>query len=609
MRSSRARAPRTVVLGLIVLGLIGAQAGVAGAVVTTTLVPIGSDYQPDTLQLFAAQAAARDTNGQVHILVLPITYSLDAFSTTKTERKKNLTLAANRRGQVETACNVVKGAGQTCRVDLEPVLIRADALDVGNFPDFEPDLDGMYVLGGDQTVAMNVVHDTPLEAAMTAAFGNGAAFGGNSAGDAVQSVDMINGYTGSNGPAESMRQGAVELCTPDPGSTCVRGLPFGLTDVITDQHVFEFGRTGRSLNIALQAGKPVLGMDAATGGVVTNKATLRDVTGDTLGYVIDPLTYAATAVWAGPTSTLAARRVAIQLIPPGSNGYDLVLHRPVHGAASVAAPSITGRTYPAFTTPAGAGTLYLAGGIVGNPGGIVGDAFVADAGGSGARIVVLATGYAKSGMAAADAKAIATALAPDVASVRSFVLDARTKASDVIAAVNAATGIVLTAPDRARVLGGFATQPAVMDALSARWTRGAVTVLADNAAAAALGTTFVATAISADVEVSAPLDILGVPYATGRGWVTNLDIEPRLLPDQAWPQLFRLASQTPSTPAAGVDVGTAIRIAGGSATAIGDSAVVVLDASRATFGLGTNGALQADWLLLDSFVNGQAVAP
>ena len=32
---------------------------------------------------------------------MPITYSLSADSTTKSERKKNLTLADNRRGQVE----------------------------------------------------------------------------------------------------------------------------------------------------------------------------------------------------------------------------------------------------------------------------------------------------------------------------------------------------------------------------------------------------------------------------------------------------------------------------------------------------------------------------
>ena len=47
---------------------------------------------------------------------------------------------------------------------------------------------------------------------MTDAFEAGAVFGGNSAGDAVQSTDMINGYNDSNGPAESLQEDAVQVC-------------------------------------------------------------------------------------------------------------------------------------------------------------------------------------------------------------------------------------------------------------------------------------------------------------------------------------------------------------------------------------------------------------
>ena len=249
MRTSGIR--RFLGLGLAAGLLVGVQAPAAIALPTTTLVPIGSDYQPDTLQLFAREAAHHSSDADVHILVIPITYSLSAESTTKSERKKNLTLADHRRSQVEDACNVVKADGQTCRTQLVPVLIRDDAEAFDPTGYFEPDLDGMFVLGGDQTVAMNVVHDTPLEDAMTAAFEAGAALGGNSAGDAVQSRDMINGYFGSNGPAESMQQGAVQVCYDgDPDTECQGGLPFGFPNLITDQHVFEYGRTGRSLKIA-----------------------------------------------------------------------------------------------------------------------------------------------------------------------------------------------------------------------------------------------------------------------------------------------------------------------------------------------------------------------
>ena len=65
------------------------------------------------MQLFARAAAAQDTSGRVVLLVLPITYSLDAYTSSKSERKKNLTLADNRRSMLADACNVVKAPSQT----------------------------------------------------------------------------------------------------------------------------------------------------------------------------------------------------------------------------------------------------------------------------------------------------------------------------------------------------------------------------------------------------------------------------------------------------------------------------------------------------------------
>ena len=98
---------------------------------TRTLVRSGSDYQADTLELFAAAAAEHDattdTNKRVVLLVLPITYSLSATSSKNGERQKNLTLADNRRAMVEAACNTVKAPDQTCVAQLVPALVRADA--------------------------------------------------------------------------------------------------------------------------------------------------------------------------------------------------------------------------------------------------------------------------------------------------------------------------------------------------------------------------------------------------------------------------------------------------------------------------------------------------
>ena len=247
------------------------------------------------------------------------------------------------------------------------MLVRYDAVAFDPAPYFTADLDGMYVLGGDQTVAMNTVHDTPLEDAMTAAFEAGAVFGGNSAGDAVQSTDMINGYYGSNGPAESLQEGAVQVCFDSGPTDCEGGLPFGFADLITDQHVFEYGRTGRSLNVAVSTGKPVLGMDAATGAVVTDYVHLRDVTGDTLGYVIDPTAYGATDTVRRPERHAAHRatsRCTCCRRAPGSSSTTMTPS--LDGTRVSRKPDLAGRDVPGRSRPGRAGPLFLSGGIVGD---------------------------------------------------------------------------------------------------------------------------------------------------------------------------------------------------------------------------------------------------
>jgi cyanophycinase-like exopeptidase len=384
-----------------------------------------------------------------------------------------------------------------------------------------------------------------------------------------------------------------------------------MPDVIADQHVFEYGRMGRSLNVALEHGLPVLGMDAATGGVLVDNTRLTDITGDTSAYVIDPTAWNAAATWGGPNATLSARRVAMHLVPPGGYGFDFGKMRPVVGRATLAKPSLVSRSYPAFTTPSGAGPVLLSGGIVDDPAGDVGQRFLALAGGRTAKVVVLTAGYAKSTDAQADAKAIAAALQPGVtATVQWFVLDGKTDAATVAAAVASSTGTFLTAPDRSVVADALAKQQTVKNAIEARWKAGTV-LLADDAAAAVLGSKYIADPISPDVEASAMEDMLvdGVTIATGLDWVVNARVEPRLVPDQNWGQTIRLAAAAPSAPAVGIDVGTAIEVTNGIATARGASAAVVIDGRKATFGTGTNGSLAAAWMVIDTFADAEVLAP
>ena len=122
---------------------------------------------------------------------------------------------------------------------------------------------------------------------------------------------------------------------------------------------------------------------------------------------------------------------------------------------------------------------------------------------------------------------------------------------------------------------------------------------------------FVAEAPAADVEAAAIADALHVTLSDGLGLVDGLAVTPRLLPDQRWPQLFQLAARGGRRRGRRRPRRRDRRSAspGGSATAIGDSAVAVIDGRQATWTTGANGAIGGAWLVVDTFADGDAVAP
>ena len=100
--------------------------------------------------------------------------------------------------QVDAACDAVVPAPYTgCTATLAVLLNRADAMDPANSAALNAaTTDGIYVLGGDQEIAMDVLAGSPAEAAITAGVRQrGVVLGGTSAGAAVESRNMINGYT------------------------------------------------------------------------------------------------------------------------------------------------------------------------------------------------------------------------------------------------------------------------------------------------------------------------------------------------------------------------------------------------------------------------------
>jgi cyanophycinase len=599
---------------LSLLRCAGLAAPAAGAPrPTRTLVPIGSGYLDSTLQRFAQAAAQHDTGGTVDLLVLPITFATNAFSISKKERTDNLALADTRRGQVEAACNAVKRAQQTCRAVLAPILVRDDAFLPSNLALFSAGLDGMYILGGDQTIAMQVVADTPTEQRMSAAYAAGAVVSGNSAGAAVESLPMIGGYVGDNGPENGLEQGSVDLWVgQSPGH---RGLSFGIASTLLDQHVFQRGRIGRLISAVWTTGLLGIGADAETAATIVDESVLTDVAGRSAAIVIDTKTYASSGRYAGPTNSLAISRVATHIIPAGGYGYRLDTLRPLVNGQPLPAPNIAGRTFNALKLPAGYGALLLGGDIRGDKAGAVAQRFVARSGGASARLVVLAAGYPKSADAQADAKAYAAALQPSVgATVQWFVLDSHANQAAIQSAIQQATGVLLTSSDQSLITPALDSAAPVVSALRARWQGGAA-LLADNAAAAVLGVQMTANppppSDTAGLEEASILSFRpdSVTIQNGLGFVAGAAFEPRLLLDRRWGQLYNLLGRNQQALAIGIDTGTALELTQAGGSAVGSRAVAVLDGRAASFATGSNGALGARYVIFDSFVQGDALVP
>lgn len=579
-----------------------------------TLIPTGSDYREDTLERFAQAAVQRDTNGIVDLLVLPITYGTDALNTTNGERQKNLTLADGRRSQIEAACNVVKLSSQTCRVILAPVLIRSDAYLQSNLDFFNSDIDGMYILGGDQTIAMEVVANTPFEERMANAFNAGAVVSGNSAGMAVESRNMINGFIGNYGPENAFQQGSVDLWLYDGPTDATRGLSFGMSNAIFEQHTFQRGRIARLINASYTSGLLGIGADAETAAAIVDESTLTDVTGATAAIIVDLQTYNAAGRFAGPTNSLAIHGAATHLIPQGGFGYDITHLRPLVDGHALPAPTITGRNFNALHLPSGYGPLILAGDLSGDRSGSAAQRFTALSGGqNNARLVVLTLGYAKSTDAQADAKAFAAALQSQVTNpVQWFVVDSKVNQSAVQNAIANATGILVTAPDQSLVMNAFAGTPNITSTLRSAWAGGKV-LLADNAAAAALGQAVSVdpTPSSASLEDDSMGDFLlsGVTIQPGLNWISSIAIEPRMVLDRHWGRAYNQLYRNHGLLALGVDVNTAVEFTAAGAKVLGNNTVVVFDGRFASYALGTNGALSERYVLLDTYVEGDTLLP
>lgn len=606
-------------VGLVVL----AAPLLAAAQPARTLVPVGGGYTEASLEGFADAVAAHATGQSVDILVVPSSYG-DSLK----ERDKNIKLATERTQEVEAACDAVVDRAafpDGCKATLLLLFDRADAEDSTNSAAFyDPATDGAFILGGDQDIAMEVLAGTPAEAAMQAAYDRGAIFGGTSAGAAVESHTMIAGFTGSNGPESGLEKGAVDVWWADNQGSH-RGLVFGSDRAIYDQHFYQRGRFGRLLNVVALSGEhfgaansPLgIAADYGTGMAVTDDALMTGVFGDSSTAVIDYRTAGGTYTWVGPRQTLSARNVLTQLIPPGEYGYDLAARRPLVGGAPLAYTARPGWDGAALHSP-GAATLILGGDVSLDWTGPALAAFVERARASAShRLVVVSIGDKNSGQqrgAGADyAQGLATAgwAGADYAvDVLKYGPPSQTPKLDPSQLAGAA-GVLFIASDQS------ALAPAVADPNFAALVRYALdhapVVMTDRAMTAAMGDWYVAnpdpTATNVEDLAIADFRAGDANVQPGLGLVPGFAFEPRLTLDQRWGRLYGLAAAHRDTVAVGVSELTALVLDGDGATVVGQRSVVALDGRGATFATGTNGALAAFDVLLDTFAPGEAVAP
>lgn len=608
-------------IALLLLTLAGpASAAVSG---NETLVPIGGGYTTTSLKGYAQIVIAHASGSSVDILVNPSSYGNDPD-----ELAENTQLAQNRATQIQTACNAVVNLTQFpngCTATLLHLFMRGQtegpegqaAVSLLN----ANETDGVYILGGDQGIAMEVLANSDVEDAMAAAYGRGVVYGGTSAGAAVQSVDMINGYTDPGYPKNALEKDKVivwwanDQTGPDDFT---RGLIFASENAITDQHFYQRGRFGRLLNVIMQSderyggtSKVGVGVDYATGAQITDDTTVHDVFGDSSIAVIDAETLNASHSWEGPNGTLSARDIVTHIIAADpSISYDLTT-RAVSDASGVRTLNPNAVKSPNLSVRI-AGTLMLGGDLSEDWTGPAVTNFVQRV--NATRMPkMLIVGVGTTG---ADGRALAREYAAGLRSaglpwwmlIQTVGYDQSSARMMMTERFDRTAAVVLVGDDQS----SMAT--AVSDIRFRNFVSRALTrvpiVLTDQAMTAVMGQTYVTNADPDDdnvQDVAIESFLAGnIQIAPGLGLVPG-SFQGQLTYWQHWGRLYSLAKSSPNTMVYGISEMTAIAINRSGASVVGERSVITLDGSQGTYSVGTNGAFSALNVVLDAYAPGDAI--
>ena len=368
--------------------------------------------------------------------------------------------------------------------------------------------------------------------------------GGTSAGAAVESRNMINGYTTlSDNPELGLQRDSTLMWWDDGDDDLTRGLAVGSSRAIFDQHFYQRGRFGRTLSTIATADErfggagPVgVGVDYATGIRDTGDTVLSDLFGESSVAVVDFETLHATHEWVGSPATLSARNVLTHLMTDGTT-YDLQQRVFARDGRPAAVPDSSAWATPVTPSTVG-GTVFLGGGTLGSD--VIGDVVTAARAVSSAKtaeLVVLGGGTGSSTLANSYAQAVKKAGWPG--SVTTVVHGSKGWSNKSLAG---ATAVVLVG-DAPAALASTMADPAFRDAVTAA-VRTTPVVLADGAMTAVLGSRWSAKANAPESDLDA-IEAEGVAafrtddaaWLPGLGLVTAT-LVPHLTDDYRWGRLY-----------------------------------------------------------------------
>jgi cyanophycinase len=561
-----------------------------------TFVPIGAGYT-DTFDGFVAAARPYvETNAfeRVYILMMPISFSYDANVLTAADLLDNSLAIERRRRQLENACADVI-ADLPCEVVVPPLWTREAALEALALDYFTDDLAAVYFVGGDQTIAMQIIADTPVESALADAYARGVVMGGNSAGLAIQSRAMIGGYLGDFGPETGLHAGAVDMWNETEGADGApprRGLAFGLQNAIVEQHFWERARISRALNAMALPDTPnvTVGVDSYTGVLIRDDALVSDVFGLYGAAILDAETLGAAdnATFVG--DILSIRDVIVHLLPAGDYGYSLVNRVLTFTDALVESGAPI-----AIRTPNSARSLALWSGLAAGIG--AGEVVLESA----TPHLVIVTGYADPATAEAVGAVYAGASETEI-----FYLDS----GDTLPDLSGYRTVTIHAGDVTLI----PVEP--LAPVRDYWLNGGALIL-DDAAALLAGVHYanlppVPYDSDDDLLIEAALQgaLLegGTPIAEGWGLI-DANIEVAVMDDNRFARLFALAASAPERPTLGLSIGTMIDV-GHEVVFVSPASVngvYALSFADALISVGANGGIGVANGLLDVFAPGEDI--